>query len=213
MEEFKFSELGLSDKEEKILVSAIKIFSEKGFDGTTTSEIAKDAGVAEGTIFKYYKTKKGILTQILIHLINIMSDKVILGSIEKILQNSAEKSMKEIIKEIFYDRSKLVDSIFPMAKVIFHEAMIHEDVRDAIYEKIIKRALELFTDFYKKFIERGLIRNDIEPIILFRTILANIGIMIAQRKLFGDKLYVKDPEKELDTVIDIILHGIEKKQN
>ena len=55
MDELDFSQLGLSEKEERILHSAIKIFSEKGFDGATTNEIAKDAGVAEGTIFKYYK--------------------------------------------------------------------------------------------------------------------------------------------------------------
>ncbi|WP_446715397.1 helix-turn-helix domain-containing protein [Caloramator sp. Dgby_cultured_2] len=36
----------------------MKVFSEKGFEGSRTSEIAKEANVAEGTIFKYFKTKR-----------------------------------------------------------------------------------------------------------------------------------------------------------
>ena len=57
MEHRDIPDFGLPEKEEKILKSAIKIFSEKGFSASTTSEIAKDAGVAEGTIFRYFKTK------------------------------------------------------------------------------------------------------------------------------------------------------------
>lgn len=48
----------LSEKQIKILEAAIEIFAEKGYASTSTSEIAKRAGVAEGTIFRHYKTKK-----------------------------------------------------------------------------------------------------------------------------------------------------------
>ncbi|MHB8066249.1 MAG: TetR/AcrR family transcriptional regulator, partial [Ruminiclostridium sp.] len=55
------SELDLPDKEKRILEAAIQISNEKGFSSATTSEIAKRAGVAEGTIFRYFKTKHDIL--------------------------------------------------------------------------------------------------------------------------------------------------------
>ncbi len=45
------------DKELKIINAAINSFPEKGFKSTTTSEIASHAGVAEGTIFRYFPTK------------------------------------------------------------------------------------------------------------------------------------------------------------
>lgn len=211
MDDFDFSQLGLSEKEEKILHSSIKIFSEKGFDGATTSEIAKDAGVAEGTIFKYYKTKKGILTQILVQLINIMSEKIILSSIKKIFQDSTKKEPKQVLKEIFYDRINLINNIFPMAKIILIEFLLHEDVRDAIYKNVVIKALEIFKEFHKKADKEGLIRNDIDSIVIFRSILANIAILIMQKQIFGNRLPIKDLDKELDLIIDIILHGIEKK--
>lgn len=211
MEELDFSELNLSEKEEKILLSAIKIFSQKGFDGTTTNEIAKDAGVAEGTIFKYYKTKKGILTEILVQLINIMSEKIILGSIKKIFQDTSGKDARDLLKEIFYDRIFLLNKIFPMAKIILIEALLHEDVREAIYKNIITKALEIFKEFHKRVSKEGLIRDDIDPLIIFRSILANIAILIFQKQIFSDRLPIKNLDKELDLIIDIILHGIEKK--
>src|SRR5688572_17005274 len=54
----------MSEKQQKILAAAIDIFSEKGFAASSTNEIAKKAGVAEGTIFRHYKTKKELLLAI-----------------------------------------------------------------------------------------------------------------------------------------------------
>jgi AcrR family transcriptional regulator len=45
------------DKQEKILNSALKLFVEFGFHGTPTSKIAQLAGVSNGTLFHYFKTK------------------------------------------------------------------------------------------------------------------------------------------------------------
>ena len=53
-----------SEKQLKILEAAVEMFAEKGYAATSTSEIAKKAGVAEGTIFRHYKTKKDLLLAI-----------------------------------------------------------------------------------------------------------------------------------------------------
>jgi len=45
------------DKQKEILAAALKLFVEFGFHGTPTSRIAKEAGVANGTLFHYFKTK------------------------------------------------------------------------------------------------------------------------------------------------------------
>ena len=42
---------------EQILSTALQLFREKGIEGTTTKEISKKAGIAEGTLFNYFKTK------------------------------------------------------------------------------------------------------------------------------------------------------------
>lgn len=48
-------------KRERILRAAIKIFSQKGFFNSKVSEIARAAGVADGTIYLYFKNKDDLL--------------------------------------------------------------------------------------------------------------------------------------------------------
>lgn len=53
------------NRKETILEAATKLFAQKGFSATPTSAIAEEAGVAEGLIFHYFHSKKGILLNIL----------------------------------------------------------------------------------------------------------------------------------------------------
>ncbi len=52
------------DKEERILRAAVKVFAEKGFFNARISEIAKEAGVADGTIYLYFRSKYDLLIAI-----------------------------------------------------------------------------------------------------------------------------------------------------
>jgi len=45
---------------QRILRAALELFKEKGLEGTTTKEISKRAGIAEGTLFNYFKTKEDL---------------------------------------------------------------------------------------------------------------------------------------------------------
>ncbi|MDD4136577.1 MAG: TetR/AcrR family transcriptional regulator [Methanoregula sp.] len=49
------------DKQEAILATALTLFTERGFFGTPTSMISKEAGVATGTLFFYFKTKEDLI--------------------------------------------------------------------------------------------------------------------------------------------------------
>ncbi len=49
------------NKRELILKSALKLITEKGFHGTVMSEMAREAGVAAGTIYHYFKTREEII--------------------------------------------------------------------------------------------------------------------------------------------------------
>jgi AcrR family transcriptional regulator len=44
----------------RIVTAALNLFQTKGFDATTTREVARKAGIAEGTVFNYFKTKEDI---------------------------------------------------------------------------------------------------------------------------------------------------------
>ncbi len=52
---------GATDKEEAILSTALSLFTSRGFHGTPTSLISKEAGVATGTLFFYFRTKEALI--------------------------------------------------------------------------------------------------------------------------------------------------------
>ena len=54
----------VSDKSVRILKAATKVFSQKGYVKATISDIAKLAGVAEGTVYEYFKNKEDLLLSI-----------------------------------------------------------------------------------------------------------------------------------------------------
>lgn len=55
----------MTDKKEKILQAALQLFAKEGFFATSTSKIAKVAGVSEGLIFRHFGNKEGLLQAIL----------------------------------------------------------------------------------------------------------------------------------------------------
>ncbi len=55
----------LSDKQRSVLKASLTLFAQKGYENTSTLDIAKLAGVSEGTVFKHFKTKDGLLQAVL----------------------------------------------------------------------------------------------------------------------------------------------------
>lgn len=50
-------------KKDAIIEAATRLFAVKGFNETSTAEVAKEAGVAQGTLFYHFKTKEGIMLE------------------------------------------------------------------------------------------------------------------------------------------------------
>ena len=51
----------VTDKREAILRAAVKVFAQKGFFNSKVADIAKEAGIADGTVYLYFKSKDEIL--------------------------------------------------------------------------------------------------------------------------------------------------------
>ncbi len=55
----------MTEKQEKIVNAALKLFAEEGYKSTSTSKVAKEAGVSEGLIFRHFGNKEGLLKAII----------------------------------------------------------------------------------------------------------------------------------------------------
>lgn len=60
-----YSLLFMTEKQEKILEAALQLFAQEGYHATSTSKVAKHAGVSEGLIFRHFGNKDGLLQAIL----------------------------------------------------------------------------------------------------------------------------------------------------
>ncbi|WP_440955484.1 TetR/AcrR family transcriptional regulator [Methanosarcina sp. Mfa9] len=54
----------VKDKRTAIMDAALKLFTERGFHGTSTAQISKEAGVATGTLFNYFPTKEDLINSL-----------------------------------------------------------------------------------------------------------------------------------------------------
>ena len=55
----------MTEKKENILIAALELFAQDGFKSTSTSKVAKRAGVSEGLIFRHFTNKDGLLEAII----------------------------------------------------------------------------------------------------------------------------------------------------
>lgn len=197
-------------REEEILNSAIKVFSRKGYSAATTSEIAKEAGIAEGTIFRYFNTKKDILKSAFMRLSKAFSKELAIERIEKVLEDYREKDEKEVIKAIMRDRLELIKENKELIKVIFTEVQFHQDFREVFIKNVVVPAKKSLENYITAGIKKGVFRN-VNVTMAVRTLVGIFAAFIIQSELVPEMLSI-DEEKQIDEMANMFLYGISNKK-
>ena len=211
MEKYLFDETlpeeEITKRQWQIIDAAVKIFSEKGFEGSRTSDIAKEADVAEGTIFRYYKTKKDLLLGLLLPLIIKFFRPLILLSIEKIMVNRNSKPIDEIMVDMLSDRLILVKKNLPLVKTMLVESAYHPELLEPIQKDIAPKIISVLDKFIADNIKEGKFK-DLEPRLITRTFMSSlIGYMVLTSG-FPDIFGGGDDKEEMKKIVDIMLYGI-----
>jgi len=193
------------NKEEKILEAAITLFSKKGFSATTTSEIAKDAGVAEGTVFRYYKTKKQLLVKVMSRLIEVMSEELIANPVGKILKENTSKDDSEILKMLLMDRLDMFNRYWDIIQVIITEIQFHKDIRESFLVNVVFKVKDVLREFIESGIAKGRFKN-FDSIAVSRALLGTFMAYIIQKKFMGEN-HIGN-EQEVDEIIQLFLNGL-----
>lgn len=82
------------NKKEKILLSALELFANDGFNATSTSKIANHAGVSEGLIFRHFTNKNALLDAIM----KSAEEKVLVLFATILQQNDAKSVIQKTIE-------------------------------------------------------------------------------------------------------------------
>lgn len=101
-----------NERQMRILEAAVDMFGEKGYAATSTSEIAKRAGVAEGTIFRYYKTKKDLLLAVVMPTLTKFAAPFLVQAFAKEIFKSEYESYEGLLRVVIHNRFEFAKSIF-----------------------------------------------------------------------------------------------------
>ena len=148
----------LSLKQRQVLLSSLKLFSEIGFENTTASLIAKEAGVSEGTVFSYFKTKEGILEAILsTFLEQVIPDVIADFSKKKFTEN--QETFSVFLRSIVRDRLVFIRENQMQVKILLSRSFIDKTISDQLGNVIVRSIIKPISPILNQFKEMGLIRN------------------------------------------------------
>jgi len=117
------------DTREKLINSAKRLFSKKGYYETKVSDIVADAGLSQGTFYIYFKSKEDIFKE----LVKDMSEKII-----RLLKEYASKEddIETIIKNSTLDFFRIMYEEKPIAYIFMFQLIgINEEFRKLYFDK------------------------------------------------------------------------------
>jgi len=148
MEEYKwlkdiFNETEkITEKQKLIIKAAIELFSKQGYAATSTREIAQKAGVAEGSIFKLFPTKKDIILWITKHIINTALFPLISSGIHELMEKQFD-SREDFLSAFLENRLELIQEGVPLFKILIQEIPFQPEIRAMLLEQFKKLPLDM----------------------------------------------------------------------
>lgn len=207
VEELK-DESEMTEKQRSILRASIKLFAEKGFHASSTAEIAKEAGVAEGTIFRHYKSKKDILLAVVAPVLVKFAGPFILKDVREIFREQAKKPFHQIAKELYRNRLDMVITNERTIRILLQEAFFHDEIREALIATVFAE----IKGIVQKLIEDKIVAKELRPLppeIVFRTVLTSmIGLVLFRQVLDREDFRKHSDEEQIDLTVDILMNGI-----
>ncbi|MFB9329022.1 TetR/AcrR family transcriptional regulator [Paenibacillus aurantiacus] len=196
----------MTAKQRRIVESAVEVFAEKGFAASSTSEIAQRAGVAEGTIFRHYKTKKDLLLSIVTPGIVKLLAPFLLREFKNVLETGYD-SYEQFLRAFIENRIAFVEENASMLKIVLQELPFHPDLQRTLEEVVVSQVLERVTRVVKKFQGEGQLIG-LPPLTVIRLSIGTIMGYILMRSFLTQRGAGWDDAAERQATIDFILKGL-----
>ncbi|MBN2909970.1 TetR/AcrR family transcriptional regulator [Polycladomyces sp. WAk] len=191
------------EKQDRIVNAAIKEFVQKGFKNASTDEIVKEANISKGSLFYYFKDKKGLF----LYLYDYCSEIVMNEFFAKIDLN--EHDILKRFREMLLLKIELIKrypEIFEFMKVAYFEdaAEVKSDLERRNKEMITRSYQELFGD-----IDLSKFREDIDAKRAVNIIIWTMEGFSSQQQEKAKSLSLNDLDfdeilAEMDHYIDLL---------
>jgi TetR/AcrR family transcriptional regulator, fatty acid metabolism regulator protein len=187
-----------NDKYHRILEAAVKIFSRNGFHQSTIAQIAKEAGVADGTIYLYFRNKDDILVQFFSY-----KTKLVFSRFQEGL-NQGESAVDKL-RNLIRHHLEEFQSDRDMALLYQAETRRFNPLVEQQVKEMAKSYLDLLTELVEQGQQEGTIRLDLYLGLVKRFIVGAVEEVIANW-LRSDGSY--DIVSMADPLVDLFMRGI-----
>ncbi len=190
-----------NNKYHQILEAAVKVFARQGFHQSTVAQIAKEAGVADGTIYLYFKNKDDILVQFF----SVRTKQVFESFREAVdaAETSADK-LRNLVHRHLAEFQRDKDG------AVVYQVETHQNSRLA--EAQIREMSKLYRDLISEIIEQGqqegAIRRDLYVGLVKRYIIGAVDEVI-NTWLHTEEEY--DLVSMADPLVELFIKGIEQR--
>ena len=184
----------------QILEAAIRVFARQGFHQSTVAQIAKEAGVADGTIYLYFKNKDDILVQFFNYKTKQVFD---------LFRSEVDRADSSLDKLRYLIRRHLKEFQNNRDMAIVYQVETHQSSRLA--EAQIREMSQMYRDLISEIIEQGqqegAIRKDLYLGLVKRFIIGAVDEVI-NTWLHAEGEY--DLVSMADPLVELFIRGIEQ---
>ncbi len=187
-----------NDKYQQILEAAIKIFARQGYFNSTISQIAREAGVADGTIYLYFKNKDDILD-------NFFSYKT--GQVFSRFKQEVERADNALdkLKNLIHRQLTEFELNRDMAIVYQMETRLKRHLSDQKIKEMSKMYFELVANIVQQGQKEGVIRENLQVNLVKQLIIGAVDEVITTW-LYSSREYSLVSMAE--PLVDLFIQGI-----
>lgn len=190
-----------ADKHSKIIEAAIRVFSRKGFFHARISDIAKEAQVADGTIYLYFNNKYDIL-------ISLFEEEIgkIIMEVKLLLESESDDNPQEMLRIFAIHHLQMMDDRRELAEVLQMELRQSNKFMREYRNTKFSEYLDIISGIVKKGQERGVFRPDVLPGVFKRAFFGALDETSRLWVLSPDHNYsIKESAEQISGVF---IHGI-----
>ena len=188
----------------RILQAAQRLFAAKGFEGTTTRDLAQTAGVAEGTLFRHFANKKAILVEVATSgWVDLLTD-----LLTELSEMGSYKAIAQVMRRRMWNLQKNADTM----RVCFMEVQFHPDLRDRIQTEVIDKMTSVAEAFFQTAIDKGIYRQ-MDAKLGAKVFLGLFAIAgFSDNTLIEPNASPQEMQKMAEGLADIFLNGVLAKE-
>jgi len=193
------------DRRQEILAAAMELFAKKGFQGTTTRDLASQAEVNEAIIFRHFNNKQELYSAILEHKAGDKSD-ARLEEFERLAQEGDDERFFQAVGTAFLEKHEK-DTTF--MRLLLFSALEGHELSEMFVASMTAR--NPISNYIRKRIEEGAFRP-MDPQLAARGFMGMFASFVLWQEIFDfKKTQPYDREEVVRTFVSLFLGGITKE--